>query len=185
MAARSSTTSAPSATDAALVRRPQIRCDCRCAIDMRSRGRDLRHQNRRRRRHPRHARGATRGAGEPAQRPEPDHRGILSALCRRGGAWVATAANGDIVGFAILDQANASVWALFVSPDCEAAGIGRALHDTMINRAARRGMKALWLVTASGTRAERFYDTAGWTRKAAACPGETRFEKTLVNSGVQ
>lgn len=77
------------------------------------------------------------------------------------------------------------MWALFVSPDCEAAGIGRALHDTMLNWAARRGMKALWLVTASGTRAERFYDTAGWTRKAAAGPGETRFEKTLVNSGVQ
>ena len=95
-----------------------------------------------------------------------------------GSAWVAVI-DRDIAGFAALDCVDASVWALFVAPDHEAGGIGRALLDTMLDEAARRGMDDLWLVTARGTRAERFYARAGWTGMPATEPGEVRFAKAL------
>jgi GNAT superfamily N-acetyltransferase len=97
-----------------------------------------------------------------------------------GTAWVAVAADGDLAGFAVLDSTDGSVWALFVAPGNEGTGIGRMLLDTLCDDAARRGLAALWLVTASGTRAEHFYRRAGWTGTPADDPRETRFERTLT-----
>lgn len=94
-------------------------------------------------------------------------------------AWVAVTTGDEITGFAALDAGDASIWALFVAPDSESVGIGRALHDALIGGARRCGLTALSLVTASETRAERFYERAGWTKLLAATPGVTRFERTL------
>ena len=78
-------------------------------------------------------------------------------------AWVAE--SGDrVLGFAVLDQKTASIWALFVAPDAERTGVGRALHDHLIASARTLGLIELWLRTSPGTRAERFYRAAGWRR---------------------
>lgn len=52
-------------------------------------------------------------------------------LTKRGRGWVFVA-NGCIVGFAIVDLIEKNVWALFVHPDFERQGIGRKLHDHLI-----------------------------------------------------
>lgn len=94
-----------------------------------------------------------------------------------GSAWVAAADDGAILGFAALDLADASVWALFVHPDHEGMGIGRALHDALVDAAAARGVAALWLTTAPGTRAERFYRDAGWQDSGTSDAGDMRFAR--------
>lgn len=84
-----------------------------------------------------------------------------------GSVQVAIDAAGRVVGFAAIDRGAGSVWALFVDPAAEGQGVGRALHDAMIARAAREGIARLWLSTATGTRAEQFYLRAGWRKGVA------------------
>jgi GNAT superfamily N-acetyltransferase len=93
-------------------------------------------------------------------------------------AWVAETEHG-IAGFAILDERDNSVWALFVDRGSEGAGIGRALHRRMIDWAREHGIRRLSLSTGTATRAERFYTAAGWLVTEITVDGEVRFEKTL------
>lgn len=97
----------------------------------------------------------------------------------RDAAWVAETESG-LAGFAILDIAEASVWALFVAPDAEGKGIGRALLARLVEAAAGQGLERLSLSTAPGTRAERFYTEAGWIKTGRTGTGELSFEKILV-----
>ena len=96
-----------------------------------------------------------------------------------GSAWVARGAGRAVLGFTVADRSNAGVWALFVHPDREGAGIGRALHDTLLGWARHEGLSGLWLTTAPGTRAERFYLGAGWRKAGVSPAGEVRFERRL------
>jgi GNAT superfamily N-acetyltransferase len=98
----------------------------------------------------------------------------------QGWAWVAEAETG-LAGFAILDVAKASVWALFVAPESEGVGVGRALHARLLEGAAAHGLTRLSLTTAPGTRAERFYTEAGWTRTGTTPTGELSFERNLFS----
>ena len=92
-----------------------------------------------------------------------------------GAAWVCEVDN-RVVGFAIADRSNANVYALFVEPDFESQGIGRLLHDTMMNWFFSAGLSTVWLSTDPGTRAERFYRQAGWVATGGKANGEIRFE---------
>lgn len=93
-----------------------------------------------------------------------------------GRGWVCEVAD-KIVGFAIVDFRNASVWALFVHPDFEGTGIGRALHDQMVSWSfSDGGLKKLFLSTDPGTRADAFYRKAGWQAKGMQENGELGFE---------
>jgi GNAT superfamily N-acetyltransferase len=96
-----------------------------------------------------------------------------------GSAWVAQTSAG-IAGFAILDGETNSVWALFVDQSAQGAGIGRALHDHMLDWARERGFSRLSLTTSPGTRAERFYKAVGWLQIGFTADGEARFEKHLA-----
>jgi GNAT superfamily N-acetyltransferase len=96
----------------------------------------------------------------------------------RGEAWVAETGRG-LAGFAVLDAAGGSVWALFVAPESEGLGVGRALHARLIEAATGLGLRRLCLGTAPGTRAERFYTEAGWTRAGTTPTGELSFERIL------
>lgn len=100
----------------------------------------------------------------------------------RGAAWVAETEAG-LAGFAILDLAAASVWALFVAPEAEGKGIGRALLARLVEGAAGHGLDRLSLSTAPGTRAERFYTQAGWTKTGRTGAEELSFERFLVRQG--
>lgn len=98
----------------------------------------------------------------------------------RGGAWIAETGDG-LAGFAILDVAGCSVWALFVAPEAEGKGVGRALHARLIEGAIAHGLGRLSLNTAPGTRAERFYTEAGWIKTGGTGTGELSFERILVS----
>jgi GNAT superfamily N-acetyltransferase len=98
-------------------------------------------------------------------------------LLRRGKGWVCGIGN-NIVGFAIADLVDDNIWALFVHPDHEKKGIGRRLHDLMMNWYFGRGKQKAWLSTAPGSRAETFYRKAGWKETGVTKSGETRFELT-------
>ena len=98
-------------------------------------------------------------------------------LTERGRGWLALV-GGRIAGFAIVDMERRNVWALFVDPQHEARGVGRRLHDEMMGWAFASGADHVHLGTAPGTRAERFYRTAGWTYAGLETNGEARFEMT-------
>ncbi|WP_400191450.1 citrulline utilization hydrolase CtlX [Hymenobacter sp. B81] len=112
----------------------------------------------------------------PDRVTEADYQDMLG---RRGAGWVAEAA-GRIVGFAIVDAAARSVWALFLHPDWEGRGIGRRLHDAMLSWCAAQGLPDLHLTTEPGTRAEHFYQVAGWQPQGLDASGEQRFERVLA-----
>lgn len=96
-------------------------------------------------------------------------------LTRRGRGWVCFA--GDrLAGFSIVDLVDNNVWALFVHPDFEARGIGKRLHELMLDWFFEQTRDTLWLGTAPGTRAEIFYTRQGWTPKGAVNKGEVKFE---------
>lgn len=86
---------------------------------------------------------------------------------------------GQLLGFAALDRASSSLWALFVAPEAEGAGAGRALHLHILRRAREAGADTLWLSTARGTRAERFYIAAGWHEAGLTPEGELRLRISL------
>ena len=95
-----------------------------------------------------------------------------------GSAWVAE--NGArLCGFAALDASKASVWALFVHPEAEGTGVGRALQATMLDWARERGLSRLSLSTQEHSRAVRFYKEAGWTRTGVSRAGEVFFKRSL------
>ena len=82
-------------------------------------------------------------------------------LTKRGRGWVYEE-GGAIRGFAIADNADRNVWALFVEPGFERRGIGRALMETMMRWMFEQDRKAVWLSTGPDTRARAFYERAGW-----------------------
>src|SRR5262245_50555168 len=97
------------------------------------------------------------------------------AAMKSGGAWVIDL-EVQIAGFAIGDPANGNIWALFIDPRHEGRGYGRRLHDVMVTWLRSQGCGTLWLTTEPETRAERFYESAGWTRTGVTPSGEVRFE---------
>lgn len=94
-------------------------------------------------------------------------------------AWIAETGEGP-AGFAVLDAGAGSVWALFVAPEAEGRGVGRALLSRLVESAAESGLARLRLTTAPGTRAERFYREAGWSRIGETKDGELEFERVLA-----
>lgn len=104
---------------------------------------------------------------------------VTDADCRefledRGKGWVAEVA-GTIRGFAIADLKDDNIWALFVHPDSEGRGLGKALHAEMLNWYFDQGKDEVWLSTDPGTRAETFYRLQGWRETGIRSNGEIEF----------
>lgn len=95
----------------------------------------------------------------------------------RGKGWVCEIGN-TVVGFAIADLKDNNIWALFLHPDFENKGIGRLLHNRMLNWYFAQGKEFVWLGTAPNTRAEMFYTKMGWTKTGTHGKGEVKFEMT-------
>ncbi len=91
-----------------------------------------------------------------------------------GRGWVVEV-DGEVVAFAIGDATIGNLWALFVDPRHERRGYGRRLHDTVVAWLWAQGLQHLWLTTAAGTRAERFYEAAGWQHAGLTEHGELHF----------
>jgi GNAT superfamily N-acetyltransferase len=92
----------------------------------------------------------------------------MPAIETTGRGWVIDEA-GALRGFAVGNAHTGNIWALFVDPDHEGRGFGRRLHDAMVTWPFAQGLPRLTLGTEANTRAQRFYEAAGWRRTG---PGE-------------
>lgn len=102
-------------------------------------------------------------------------------LGERGKGWVFEDESGVIVGFGIADALSRSLWALFVHPDRERRGAGRALHDAMVAWLFAIDNRPIWLTTEPHTRAARFYAAAGWLPQPSPVAGEICFARLRVD----
>jgi GNAT superfamily N-acetyltransferase len=98
-------------------------------------------------------------------------------LTRRGKGWVCEV-DGVLAGFAIADLHGHNIWALFLRPEFQKKGIGKRLHDQMLDWYFSHITITVWLSTSPGTRAEGFYRKAGWVETGMHGKGEIRFEMT-------
>ena len=103
------------------------------------------------------------------------NRDCADYLVNRGKGWVCES-NEKIVGFAIADLTGNNIWALFVDPLFEGRGIGRKLHELMLDWYFSSGKNLVWLGTSPNTRAARFYRKAGWVETGIHGKGEIKFE---------
>ena len=100
---------------------------------------------------------------------------VRLAIEETGRGWVVED-QGEVVAFAIGNARTGNIWALFVQPDMEGRGFGRRLHDTMVEWLWDQNLDRLWLTTDPGTRAQRFYEAAGWQLLGTTGRGEVRYE---------
>ena len=98
-------------------------------------------------------------------------------MFERGKGWVCEIDN-EIVGFAIADLKENNIWALFLDPKFEKKGIGRKLHQMMLDWYFSKTDEKVWLGTAFNTRAEQFYRKAGWSEAGMHGTKEIKFEMT-------
>ena len=110
---------------------------------------------------------------------------VTASLCREymhehGRAWVCDSVNG-VLGFSyatqfhrINEQKN-FIWALFVSPQWEGQGIGKALLCTAVDWLFAQGAQLVRLSTDTNTRADRFYRQMGWQRGELLSNGEVPY----------
>lgn len=109
---------------------------------------------------------------DPALVPDSD---VEDYITRRGKGWVCEV-NNTIVGFAIADLQDNSIWALFLDPEYENKGIGKQLHNMMLNWYFSQTHETVWLSTGIATRAETFYRLQGWLEAGPYGSKETKFE---------
>ena len=112
---------------------------------------------------------------DPALVPDKD---VEDYIYNRGKGWVCMIDN-TVVGFAIVSVTDHNVWALFIQPGFDKKGIGKKLHDEMMDWYFSQTNTAIWLGTAPGTRAEKFYRKVGWKEAGTHGKGEIRFEMTV------
>lgn len=98
----------------------------------------------------------------------------------RGKGWVCEI-DAKIAGFSIVDLKDNNIWALFVNPDFEKKGIGKKLHDIMLDWYFTQTKEKVWLGTSPNTRAELFYRKAGWQEAGMHGKNEIKFEMTFDN----
>ncbi|HEX2618361.1 MAG TPA: GNAT family N-acetyltransferase [Flavobacteriales bacterium] len=104
---------------------------------------------------------------DPSVVTEQDYHDFMARDTR---SWVCER-DGAMAGFTMVDVEKRNLWALFVAPEHEFKGVGRALHEAMCAWYFTREQQ-LRLSTAPSTRAERFYLTAGYVPAGTTSSGE-------------
>jgi len=103
---------------------------------------------------------------------------VTAEDCRRyvtrGNMWVWDE-NGALLGISAANGDTGWIWALFVRPEHEGRGIGRALFTAACDALIAAGFRALQLSTDPDTRAARFYRAAGWRETGRTPEGELIF----------
>ena len=102
----------------------------------------------------------------------------LEFLSGKGKGWVCVV-DDILIGFAIADLEKNNIWALFVHPAFERQGIGKKLHQLMLDWYFSMTSKTVWLSTALHSRAAQFYMQQGWACIGVVNRGELMFEMTL------
>ena len=101
-------------------------------------------------------------------------------IITRGKGWVCEVDH-LVVGFSIVDLKENNIWALFLKPEFEKKGIGKKLHQLMLDWYFKNTKTNVWLGTEPGTRAELFYKKAGWEEIGMHGDDEIKLEMTYDN----
>ena len=98
--------------------------------------------------------------------------------CEDSRTWVAEEDH-TVVAFGVADARTGTVYALFVRPEREGRGIGRALLFAAERWLFDAGWETIWLQTGAepNIRAHGFYRAAGWVLVGPADHGDVRYEK--------
>jgi len=112
---------------------------------------------------------------DPALVPDKDCEEYMFV---RGKGWVCEI-DKQITGFGIADLKENNIWALFLLPAFEKQGIGKRLHDMMVEWYFTQTKVNVWLGTSPNTRAEMFYRNAGWKEVGTHGKGEIKFEMSF------
>ena len=91
---------------------------------------------------------------------------------------------GRIVAFSMADARTGTVFALFVRPDAEGRGVGRALLRAAEAWLFEAGWETIWLQTGMEPhfRAHAFYRAAGWELAGPADHDDVRYEKRRADA---
>jgi len=111
---------------------------------------------------------------DPGKVPAGAYLGFID----RSAIWVWDE-GGRILGFSAADPGDGTVWALFVEPDAEGRGIGRALLPRALDELRAGGWERARLTTGPGSRAEAFYRRGGWTAAGTAPNGDLVLQLAL------
>jgi GNAT superfamily N-acetyltransferase len=103
----------------------------------------------------------------------------LRRFIREGEIWVWEEGR-RLLGFSAGDERDGWIFALFVRPESEGRGIGRALFQHACETLRRSGHAVMQLSTDPGTRAERFYRKAGWRETGRNVQGEIVFSRSFA-----
>ena len=87
--------------------------------------------------------------------------------------------DGRILGFSAADTRDSTIWALFMDSAHEGRGIGRKLLAKACEVPRQAGHRSASLTTQPGSRADRFYQRAGWKAIGTSERGERIFHGAL------
>lgn len=113
----------------------------------------------------------------PALVPDAD---VENYITNRGKGWVCQI-DETIVGFAIADLVENNIWALFLLPSAEGKGIGKKLHQIMMDWYFMQTDTTVWLSTDAVSRAATFYTLQGWKAVGNYGTSEIKFEMTKLD----
>lgn len=108
---------------------------------------------------------------DPSVVTEADYHDFMARDTR---SWVCER-DGELAGFVMVDVEKQNLWALFVAPEHERKGVGKALHDVMLAWYFQQS-DLLSLSTSPQTRAEAFYRRSGYVPVGTTPQGELIFE---------
>lgn len=100
----------------------------------------------------------------------------VAAMIRHSPCAWAAIEEGEIVGFSMIDDEEATVSALFVQPSHQGKGIGKKLLQ-VAEEALFQQHGVIWLETGKTTRAVGFYRYLGWENEKDNDGKYLRFEK--------
>jgi GNAT superfamily N-acetyltransferase len=103
---------------------------------------------------------------------------MISWFIENPGIWL-WEEDGKVLGFSAADTRDGTIFALFIDPEHEGRGIGRALFAKALEALRKAGHTTGSLTTQPGSRADRFYQRAGWKAIGTSERGERIFHGAL------
>ena len=105
-------------------------------------------------------------------------KGIAEMLRTSSQAWVAEV-DDQPVAFSMADSGEGTIFAMFVRPEYEDRGLGRALMREAETWLFGQGWEEIWLLTGSDPklRANGFYRHLGWRDAGLQADGQIKYVK--------
>ena len=112
-------------------------------------------------------------------------RSVAKMLSEEACAWIAEL-DGVPVAFSMAKGDERTIFAVFVRPEHEAKGLGRAVLAEAEKWLWSGGADEIWLTTGAepNIRAHGFYERCGWLRTTVLVEGEVQYVKSRPNKAI-